>query len=161
MVLGQGVNINGSPLTPSQIAWPNFSPGFYPISGVIPDAGPQFYDPNAGRPARQYQWSFSVQREVARDLVFQASYIGNRGIWWPTYVGQPLVNYNYLSNAILAQNGLSLNNPRGRCYLASTDRFPRCRPLPESASVPRLPSTLTVAQSLRPFPQFIPPAPVC
>jgi hypothetical protein len=153
-VLGQGVNINGSPLTPAQIAWPNFSPGFYPLGGAIPNAGPQFYDPNAGRPARQYQWSFSIQREIARDLVFQASYIGNRGIWWPTYVGQPLVNYNYLSNAILAQNGLSLSNPADVATLlapigsAAAGRFQNRLPFPG------FPPTLTVAQSLRPFPQF-------
>ena len=105
------MTINGSPLTAAQVAWPNYSPGFYPIGGVIPGPGPQYYDPNAGRPARQYQYSLSVQREVARDLVVQASYIGNRGIWWPTYLGAPLTNYNYLSTDILSQYGLSLNNP--------------------------------------------------
>jgi hypothetical protein len=154
MTLGNGVTINGQPLTAGQIAWPNFDPGFYPIGGVIPAAGPQFYDSNAGRPARQYQYSFSVQREITANLVVQASYIGNHGIWWPTYVGQPLTNYNFLSNAILQQNGLSLNNPADLATLlapigsAAAGRFQNKLPFAG------FPLTATVAQSLRPFPQF-------
>jgi len=157
MTWGQGVTINGSPLTAAQVAWPNFNTGFYPIGGVVPSAGPQYYDSNAGRPARQYQWSLSVQREVAGNFVVQASYIGNRGIWWPTYVGpagSALVNYNYLSNTILSQNGLSLNNPADIATLlapigsAAAGRFRNQLPFAG------FPLTATVAQSLRPFPQF-------
>jgi hypothetical protein len=155
MTLGQGVTINGAPLTAAQVAWPNFSPGFYPIGGVVPSAGPQYYDQNAGRPARQYQWSLSVQREVARNLVVQASYIGNHGIWWPTYVGGgALANYNYLSSAILGQNGLSLSNPADLATLlapigsAGAGRFQNRLPFAN------FPLTSSVAQSLRPFPQF-------
>jgi len=154
MTLGQGVTINGSPLTAAQIAWPNFSSGFYPLGGVIPGPGPQYYDQNAGRPARQYQWSFSVQREVARDLVVQASYIGNRGIWWPTYAGQPLTNYNFLSTGTFSQYGLNLNNAADLATLlapigsASAGRFQNKLPFAG------FPLTGTVAQSLRPLPQF-------
>jgi hypothetical protein len=154
MTLGQGVTINGAPLTAAQIAWPNYSPGFYPIGGVIPGPGPQYYDQNAGRPARQYQWSLSVQREVTKDIVVQASYIGNRGIWWPTYVGSALTNYNYLSTSILAANGLSLNNPADLATLlapigtAAAGRFQNKLPFAG------FPLTQSVAQSLRPFPQF-------
>jgi hypothetical protein len=154
MTLGQGVTINGSPLTPAQVAWPNFSPGFYPIGGVIPSAAPQYYDPNAGRPARQYQWSFSVQRELSRNLVVQVAYVGNRGIWWPTYVGAALTNYNFLSTDILNRNGLSLNNPADVATLlaqigsAAAGRFQNQLPFAG------FPLTASVAQSLRPFPQF-------
>lgn len=158
MTWGQGVTVNGAPLTLSQIAWPNFDSGFYPIQGLIPGAGPQVYDPEAGRPARQYQWSFSIQREVMRDLVVEASYIGSRGIWWSSSLAPlgsgPLVNYNYLSTAILNQNGLSLNNPADLATLlapigtAAAGRFQNKLPFPN------FPLTATVAQSLRPFPQF-------
>ncbi len=154
MTLGQGVTINGSPLTAAQVAWPNFSSGFYPIGGVVPAAGPQYYDQNAGRPARQYQYSFSIQRELERNLVFQASYIGNRGIWWPTYIGQPLTNYNYLSSSILQQYGLNLNNPADLATLlapigsAAAGRFQNKLPFAG------FPLTASVAQSLRPYPQF-------
>jgi hypothetical protein len=158
MTWGQGVTVNGAPLTLSQIAWPNFDTGFYPIQGVIPGTGPQVYDPEAGRPARQYQWSFSIQREVMRDLLVEASYIGNRGIWWSSSLSAfgagSLVNYNYLSTAILNQNGLSLNNPADLATLlapigsAAAGRFQNKLPFAN------FPLTGTVAQSLRPFPQF-------
>jgi hypothetical protein len=154
MTLGQGVTVNGAPITAQQLTWPNFSPGFYPIAGVIPSAGPQYYDPNAGRPARQYQWSFSVQRELMQDLVVQASYIANRGIWWPTYLGSNLTNYNFLSSAILSANGLNLNNQADLATLlapigsAAAGRFQNRIPFAG------FPLTATVAQSLRPFPQF-------
>ena len=154
MVLGQGVTINGSPLTAAQVAWPNYSPGFYPLGGVFPGAGPQSYDQNAGRPARQYQWSFSVQRELARNLVMQVAYVGNHGVWWPTYVGSPLVNYNYLSSSILSQNGLSLNNPADLITLLSPVSSPAAGRFQNKIPFAGFPVGQTVAQSLRPFPQF-------
>jgi hypothetical protein len=159
MTLGQGVTVNGNPLTAAQIAWPNFSPGYFPLAGVVPGNGPQYYDPNAGRPARQYQYSFGVQREVVRDLVVQASYIGNRGIWWPSYLtptgasGQ-LIGYNYLSNAILAANGLSLNNPADLATLLAPISSPAAGRFQNKLPFPGFPLNQTVAQSLRPFPQF-------
>jgi hypothetical protein len=158
MTWGQGVTVNGAPLTLAQIAWPNFDPGFYPIQGLIPGAGPQVYDPEAGRPARQYQWSFSIQREVMRDLVVEASYIGNRGIWWSSSLAPPgsgpLVNYNYLSRAILNRNGLSLNNPADLATLLAPIGIPAAGRFQNKLPFPNFPLTATVAQSLRPFPQF-------
>jgi Carboxypeptidase regulatory-like domain len=154
MTLGNGVTLNGAPLTAAQIAWPNFSPGYYPLGGTIPGGGPQYYDPNAGRPARQYQYSFGVQREVMRDLVVQASYVGNRGIWWPTYLGAPLTNYNYLSNNILSANGLSLSNPADLAMLLAPLNSPAAGPFMNKLPFAGFPLNQTVAQSLRPFPQF-------
>jgi len=154
MTLGQGVTINGAPLTAAQIAWPNYSPGFFPIGGVFPGAGPQYYDQNAGRPARQYQWSFSVQRELARNLVVQASYIGNRGIWWPTYVGSALTNYNYLSTAILNQYGLSLSNPADLATLLAPLNSSAAGRFQNKIPFAGFPLGASVAQSLRPLPQF-------
>ena len=159
MILGQGVTINGAPLTAAQIAWPNLSPGYYPLAGVVPGNGPQYYDPNAGRPARQYQYSFGIQRELVRDLVVQASYIGNRGIWWPSYLtpagasGQ-LINYNYLSSSILAANGLSLSNPADLAILLAPIGSTAAGRFQNKLPFPGFPLNQTVAQSLRPFPQF-------
>jgi hypothetical protein len=141
----------GVPLTAQQIAWPNLDVGFYPINSKV-GAGPaQTYDQNSGRPARQYQWSIGLQREIVRNLVVEASYVANRGIWW---TNNTLVNYNYLSNAILSANGLSLNNPADLTILgaqvgsAAAGRFQNKLPFTG------FPLTATVAQSLRPFPQF-------
>jgi hypothetical protein len=156
MSWGQGVTLNGAPLTRSQIAWPNFSPGFYPIGGIIPGTGPQYYDQNAGRPARQYQWSFSVQREVAPNLVVEASYIANRGMWWPTYLGAgvPLVNYNYLSTSLLNQYGLSLNNPADLATLLAPIGSAAAGRFQNQVPFAGFPLSASVAQSLRPFPQY-------
>ncbi|HEY7335423.1 MAG TPA: TonB-dependent receptor [Bryobacteraceae bacterium] len=154
MTLGQGVTLNGAPLTTAQIAWPNLSSGFYPVGGVIPGAGPQYYDPNAGRPARQYQWSFSVQRELARNLVVQASYIGNRGIWWPTYVGSALTNYNDLSTALLNQYGINLNSQADLAMLLAPIGSAGAKQFQNKLPFANFPVTASVAQSLRPFPQY-------
>ncbi len=154
MTWGQGVTLNGSPLTAAQVAWPNYSTGFYPLGGVIPNAGPQYYDQNAGRPARQYQWSLSVQRELARNLVVQASYVGNRGIWWPTYAGQPLTNYNFLSTDILNHYGLSLDNPADLKTLLAPIGSAAAGPFQNRLPFAGFPLSGTVAQSLRPLPQF-------
>lgn len=154
MTLANGVTINGAPLTSAQIAWPNFSTGFYPINGVVPGSGPQYYDPNAGRPARQYQWSLSVQRDIGRSTVVQAAYIGNEGIWWPTYLGSPLTNYNYLSTSILSANGLSLSNPADLATLASSISSPGAGRFRNQLPFAGFPTNLSVAQSLRPYPQF-------
>ena len=88
MTLGQGVTLNGSPLTAQQIAWPNLDPAFSP-GRSDPQHRPAVLRSERRPPGPDLQWSISVQREVARDLVVQASYIGDRGIWWPTLRGSP------------------------------------------------------------------------
>jgi len=140
----------GVPFTYAQIQWPNFSPGYYPIKGSL--SGPPFViDPNAGRPARQYQWSIGLQREIFRNLLVEAAYVGNRGIWWPAGL---LVNYNANTPASLAAFGLNINSAADRTLLNS--------PIGSAAVVARgftlpyagFPATATLAQALRPFPQF-------
>ena len=43
---------------------------------------PRLLDRNAGRPARLLQWNIGLQREIGRNLVVEASYVANRGVWW-------------------------------------------------------------------------------
>ena len=64
-----------------QPIWPNFNPNAGQPVGSVSGA-PTFLDPNAGRPARQIQWSVGLQRELSRNLVVEASYVANRGSWW-------------------------------------------------------------------------------
>jgi len=109
-------------------------------------------DPNAGRPARQYQWSAGIQREVFKDLAVEASYVGNRGIWWQA---PGLVNYNAISAERLAAYGLNINNAADRTLLTSfvnstTASQRGFNKVPYAG----FPTTQTVAQALRPFPQF-------
>ena len=145
------IAINGNPVTQSQIAWPNLSPNYYPIGGILPSAGPQSYDPNGGRPPRQYQYSAGIQREIARDLVVDASYVGNQGIWWYTTA---LTNLNYLSTPLLSQYGLSLSNPANLATLIAPIGSAAAGVFQNRIPFTGFPLTATVAQSLRPFPQF-------
>jgi len=109
-------------------------------------------DPNAGRPARQYQWSVGFQREITKDMVAEASYVANRGVWWQAPV---LLNLNAISPQALAARGLSLNNSADltllTSLLSSTTAQQRGFSNPP---YPGFPLGQTVAQSLRPFPQF-------
>jgi hypothetical protein len=140
---------NGLPLTTQQIAWPNFSPSYFPVGQLVGTGPTSVIDQNSGRPGRQYQWSIGLQREVTRDLVVEASYVANRQIWLTT---ANLVNYNFIGQDTLQANGLSLSNPADLAILnatittANAGRFQNKLPFPGF--------TGTVAQSLRPFPQF-------
>src|SRR4029077_6702882 len=77
------------------LPWPNFSAGSYPNPNFPANVnGPtSVVDQNAGRPARQIQWSIGLQREISRNTVVEASYVGNRGAWW---LSPNLAAYNAL-----------------------------------------------------------------
>jgi hypothetical protein len=138
---------------PYQIKFPDFDPGQQPLPGTVGNPT-NMVDPNAGRPARIWQWSIGLQREITPDLVAEASYIGNRGVWWAAQTLSP-----YASNGIppgkLASLGLSLDNPDDRRLLTSTlnSSYAASRGF-NKPPYPGFPLGLTVAQSLRPFPQF-------
>jgi len=142
---------NGVPFAP--LPFPNFDPGQFPQPGYATTQAPAFYlDQNAGRPPRQVQYSFGVQRELSRDLMVEASYVGNVGVWW---VAPQYVNPNAITPDLLSHYGLSLNNPADLTLLAS--------PVNSATAAARgfnkipyagFPATATVAQALRPFPQF-------
>ncbi len=132
-------------------AWPNLNPGQF-NSSPTPVSLPQpFMDPNAGRPPRQYQWSVGIQREIFRNLALDVSYIGNRGIWWQAPV---LENLNAINVNTLAAHNININNPADVTLLS--------QPLSSAAVIARgfgapyagFPLGQTLAQSLRPFPQF-------
>ncbi|MCU1337225.1 MAG: hypothetical protein JWO19_2806 [Bryobacterales bacterium] len=138
----------GVPFTPSP--WPNFDPGQVPLPNSL--TPPRIaIDQNAGRPPRQYQWSIGLQREIFRNLAVEASYVGNRGVWWNA---PGLIDVNALTPDTLKLYGLDINNPADRTILtapvssANAGRFQN--KLPYSG----FPVGSTVAQSLRPFPQF-------
>ena len=156
MTWGQGVTINGAPLTAAMIAWPNYNPSYFPVGGVLPGTGPQYLDQNAGRPTRQYQYSFTIQREIFPNLVVEGSYVGNRGIWWPTFEDEngAMVNYNYVSPKILSQYGLSLNNTANLATLLAPIGSAAAGVFQNHLPFAGFPLTATVAQSLRPYPQF-------
>jgi len=116
--------------------------------------GVGFLDPNAGRPPRQNQWSIGIQRELAKNLAIEASYVGSRGVWWQA---PSLQDLNAVTPALLAAHGLSLNNPSNVSLLSQPLSSVSAATLQQynlGAPYAGFSSNQTVAQSLRPFPQF-------
>jgi hypothetical protein len=143
---------NGTPFPP--LPFPNFDVGQFPQSGYATQQAPAFWiDQNAGRPPRQVQWSIGVQRELSRDLVVEATFVGNVGVWW---VAPHYANPNAITPDILSAAGLSLNNAADIQLLSSPMNSTLAATRGFSTKLPYagFPTTATVAQSLRAYPQF-------
>ena len=128
----------------------SYDPGLRPQAGQT-NSPPAMVDPNSGRPSRMFNWNVSVQREILRDLVVEAAYVANRGSW---FRADGLNRYNGISDDRLRSFGLSLNNPADVTLLGqqitSAGVVARGFTKPYAA----FPNTATLAQALRPFPQF-------
>jgi hypothetical protein len=152
----------GNPYGNPVVHWPNFNPQ-YPVPaapGVIPPSSPFVsIAPNTGRLPRIFQWSIGFQREITKDLVVDAAYVGNRGAWWVSPLLSSL-NYNALTPQQLAKDGINITNPADATLLntqinspAVIARFPY---LANPNNVyPGFPATQTLLQALRPYPQWI------
>jgi len=104
-----GLLKDGVPGAGVSAVWPNFSPNAGQTPGTVV-APPIFLDPNAGRPARLLQWNVTVQREIGRNLVIEAGYVGNRGVWWEngtTIVPGNLAPLNALNQQTLRNLGFN------------------------------------------------------
>jgi hypothetical protein len=132
-------------------AWPNFDAGQFPTSAPVPGPGPVLMDPNAGRPARQYQWSIGLQREFSTNLVVEAAYVGNRGVWWQA---PALLNLDAITPDRLKAFGLDINNAADRNLL--TLRMDNPAVIARGFKIPYagFPTSQLLAQALRPYPQF-------
>jgi hypothetical protein len=135
----------------SELYTPSLSPGIRPVTGRVDQNLPPYIDRNAGRPGRQLNWSIGVQRELSRDLVVEAAYVANRGVWWQA---NALVNYNALTPQRLSSFGLDVNSAADRSLLGS--RMDSSAVIARGFKVPYagFPTNQTLAQALRPYPQF-------
>jgi hypothetical protein len=140
------------PGTIPQPVWPNFSVSQTPLPGATSSSFLAYLDPGASRPPRQNQWSIGVQREITRNTVIEAAYVGNRGVWW----SGPMGYLNQVSPGAFAAFGLSP-------YTNSTDNLLLGSALSSAAVVGRLgtiipyagyPTSSTLLNALRPYPQF-------
>ena len=139
-----------------------YDPGLNVIPGAAVQAAPVLVDRNGGRPSRVNQWNISVQREVARDIVVEAAYLGNRTVWQNAggggngqYPVGSLVNYNAVDPATLQRYGVGdLTNPATRALLNSTITSAGAVAAGFKKPYTGFPSNGTVLQSLRPYPQF-------
>src|ERR1700730_13621439 len=110
----------GVPLTYAQVAWPNFGASHFPVvpvagtPGAPPNAG--WIDRNAGYPSKSYQWSVGIQREIVRNLVVNASYVANRGVWLQS---AGAVNYNANTPQARLADGLDITTASARAILAA------------------------------------------
>jgi hypothetical protein len=163
MVYGQTATDNGATLSSGSsspfysTAYDNeamkLSNGFPGTKALIgSNISPIAIDRNAGRPPRQIQWSLGFQGEIRGNMTLEVAYVGNRGIWWES---SGLINANAIPLAHLASLGLYINDPNDRLLLTSAIGSPLAAQrgfskLPYS----QFPTTQTVAQSLRPFPQY-------
>ncbi len=162
---GQG--IPATTLSAGIPAVPTFPSAIAPLSPsgnqTIP-VGTVFLDPNAGRPPRQNEWSIGVEREFNKDLALDVSYVGNRGVWWQA---PSLEDLNAVTPAILAGHGFNLSDPGTQTLLFGGTGVSSLLSTPLSAVSPAIAaqynlkapyagfsSNQTVAQSLRPYPQF-------
>jgi hypothetical protein len=131
---------------------PNFDPGQLPYQG-IPTNSLNYFDRNAGRPARTIQWSFLIQRELRKDLVIEVGYVGNRGAWFQSTSAID-DNANTMAG-LLAQHGLNVQSAADRSLLTAQvgSSLAASRGF-GGLPYPLFPSTLTVAQALTPYPEY-------
>jgi hypothetical protein len=145
---------DGIHYNPSDLYTATLNPGVAPTPGSLaaaPAWGPQFRDPDGGRPARVDQWNISLQRQLTKDMTLEAAYVGNRGVWEE---GRNLISINAISPARLAALGLDLTNSATRALLTSQIGSTTASNAGYKAPYAGFPTTASVAQSLRPFPEF-------
>ena len=141
---------NGIPYSPAALTATNFNPGFWPNVGQL-NSPPNFTVPHAGKPARFVQTTIGIERAIAKDLSVEASFIDNRGVWLES---DGLRGYNQLPPSVLmSKYGLDVTKPSDFSLLRGTLQSAEAKgyKLPY-ATFPA--SGASLAQSLRPFPQF-------
>ena len=128
----------------------SLNPGIRPNPGQI-DSPPYWLDPNGGRPPRINQWSLSVQRELTQNLVVEASYIGNRGVWLQA---TSLNDLNAITPETLRAVGIDFSNAGDRTLLTLPLSSSQVQARGYRAPYAGFPLNQTLLQSLKPFPQF-------
>jgi hypothetical protein len=141
---------NGLSYSPAALFAATLDPGIRPLPGQINSPG-AYEDPNGGRPGRINQWNISLQREISKDLLVEAAYVGNRAVWLQA---DGLVDFNVLSAARLASFGLNVNSAATQNLLNSPLNSAAVVAAGFKAPYAGFPLTSTLAQALRPYPQF-------
>ena len=154
------------------MVWPNLNEYKYPflnngIAAPTQGASPfVFFDPQ-NRPGRTFTWSIGVQREVIRNLVVEASYVGNRGNWFPAPNMDQIASNSLTPALLLSQFGININNASDRALLtdaisnpAVQARFPQFKLVTVNGTltVPSIyagfPAAQPLEQALRNVPQW-------
>lgn len=141
---------NGLTFNPASLTVATRSPGIFPSPGQI-NSPPYYIDPNGGRPPRINQWNISLQRQVTSNLMVEAAYVGNRGVWLRA---DGMESLNQLTPQRIASFGLNINNPTDYALLTSPWNSAAVAARGFTAPYAGYPTGLTLAQTLRPYPQF-------
>jgi hypothetical protein len=137
-VQSDGVNAainwdNGIPVSPGYRPPPIVDPSYVNFQNV------QYQGPTAGQPGRIYNWSFNVQQEVA-NFLFEVGYQGNRGTRLNSTIDLNQLPTSYLRLGSLLQQRID---------------SPAAQAAGIVAPYPGFPASQSVAQALRPFPQYL------
>ncbi len=157
-----GLLQNGIPSS-VQAAWPTLNNR---AAGQAPGAvvgAPTLLDPNTGRPMRLLQWNVTVQRTIGRDMVVEAGYVGNRGVW--EVAGAGLAPQNDLSQTTLAGYGINSADLANATLATAFNTTISALTTAEKQALAgvgltqflpygNFPQNQTVRQSLVPFPQY-------
>ncbi|MBI4474370.1 MAG: TonB-dependent receptor [Acidobacteria bacterium] len=140
---------------PGALPWPLYDSGLSPLPGTLNFIGREI-DPGTARPARMVQWSLTVQREITPNFAVEVAYVGNRGVWWEA---NGMRNINANTPERLRSFGLDIANPADFALLrqpvnSATAIARGFGPNSVHMPYPGFPANSTVAQMLRPFPQF-------
>ncbi len=107
-------NVFGNPVLTYNTFYDPKHPQYPPAnaSGLVPPSSPFVsIASNAARLPRIFQWSIGFQREIAKDMVIEAAYVGNRGTWWTAPLLSSM-NYDGLSaNTLASKYGMNIKNP--------------------------------------------------
>jgi hypothetical protein len=153
-----GLLQNGIPAGVNAV-WPTFNPAAGQTVGTVAIA-PTYLDPNAGHPARLLQYNVTLQREISRNLVVEAGYVGNRGVWWEA--GTSLAPNNALNQQTLRNLGFNDFTSASESALLTTT-ISSLSPAQQSTLAARgigflpyanFPSSQTVRQALMRYPQY-------
>ncbi len=141
---------NGVKYTDAQLYNTNFNPGIYPVAGQLNNLPPYNY-PTTGKPPRIVQTNIGMQRALSQSTTFEAAYVGARGSW---FEADGIISPDQLGQAQLTPYGLSLANASDRALLATPISNPAVTARGFHAPYAGFPSGASLAQVLRPFPQF-------
>jgi hypothetical protein len=148
--IAAGQFADGVPYTTSQITALNLNPGYYPNEGQL-NAAPSAIHPTNGRPPRMVQTNIGIQHAFGKNLTIEGAWVDIRGVWLEA---NGLVDLNQLNPSRIAQHGLDITNPTDFALLASPISSPSVAARGFTAPYAGFPTGSSLAQALRPFPQF-------
>jgi hypothetical protein len=130
----------------------SFDPGLGVTTGQISNAISPYFSPNGERPPRIETFSFGMQQEISKNMALEIAYVGNRAIWLTSGDASNLglTQLNAQSAARYGSYGLDVTNPNDFALLTTKVSAQKRFNTPYST----FPTAQTVAQALRPFPQF-------